>query len=804
MRRTSTNKKSFLLAVVFLVLSACVSAREVKITVQDADVGMPLEGARVRSWDGTEYTAGAAGSVTMSVPDDRQVSVTVLYPGYESLLLTIPRTGESFVASLRLNLVMQNKEMVIDGGSANGVAQDMGRSVAIGADELSRTAEVGLVEDVMSAVRLLPGVGYTGFFDAMPSIRGGEPGDLMAVLDGFYIENPYHWDGGFSIFDPRMIESARLSHGVFSARYGHTMSGLLELASKHPPAEAAKAAAEVGLSTNAADVNLSIPFIGKKGVAPKGAIIVMGKVTWWQPFIELAHLFMPISRNVKQAPWIASGALNANYRFSPALEWTLSGYFGGDGIGFKYENAVSQPAVSGTSAMSHFFDNKIGFVNTGITANPRHNMVLKAGMGAGLNQTNADILMKDKLSVSSVLLDEETSHRRTDRTIHAQGRVDFDWDLGKGFLVAAGVHERYSLWSFIRKDLYPASARAAGSENVSMDVHNNGFFTSAYTLAEYVTPAKRFGAEFGLRLDHLAITGEQHFSPKTAPVFSPRVNFDFNVAKNKKALESLDITLGTGLFAATDTALHYLEHSQLPADFTLKPSRSWTSLVGAQAEFSGGFLVSIEGYFKWVFDRAYFTDEIGTQLRFDGTGRIWGFDALLQKKQSRYWDGWISYSFTDVQYRNPQHGTNTGWHYPDFHRFHTLNLALNIKPTKKFHIAVHLGFSSGKLARVIESVGTTTTPEGVALYAPRYAAEKERTSFSLPLDIKFSWYPKKEGSKVDTEVYFGVENILGMFLPSTKTTVINPYTGAKETAGGMAVMTELAIPLPSIGVKWKW
>jgi hypothetical protein len=37
-----------------------------------------------------------------------------------------------------------------------------------------------------------------------------------------------------------------------------------------------------------------------------------------------------------------------------------------------------------------------------------------------------------------------------------------------------------------------------------------------------------------------------------------------------------------------------------------------------------------------------------------------------------------------------------------------------------------------------------------------------------------------------------------------KTVVINPYSGAEETAGGMAVMKELAIPLPSLGVKWRF
>lgn len=775
------------------------AAREVEIHVRDADVGVPLEGALIRSWDGAEYAADSTGAARITVPDDRQVSVAVTYPGYEGLRLAIPPEGDSFVAELHLRLILENTELVVEAGTAADTAgRDRGRAATIGGEALSRTAETGLIEDVISAVKLLPGVGYTGFFDAMPSIRGGEPGDLMAVLDGFYIENPYHWDGGFSIFDPRMIESARLSHGVFSARYGHTLSGLLELSSKRPASDDIET--EFGLSTNAADFNLSIPL----GTGQRGGVMVMGKVTWWQPFIELAHLFMPISRNVKEAPWIASGAVSANYRFSPALEWTLNGYFGGDGIGFEYENEVDEPNVTGTTSMSHFFDNKIGFFNTGVTLNPLPTMLLKASLGTGLNETNAHIEMKDRLSVGLVPLphNEDTYHHRTDRTIHAQGRVDFDWDLERGFLFAAGAHERYSLWSFDRKDSDPAAARASSaSADSAMEVHNNGFFTSAYTLVEYLTPGKKFGAELGLRFDHLALIGEGDFTPPTAPVFSPRLNLDYNVMKNKGALESLDVTLGTGLFAAADTVLHYLTAEQVPADFTLKPAQSWTSLLGIGADMRGGFRASIEGYFKLLFDRGY-TSETETAYHFDGEGRIWGFDVLLQKTESRYWDGWISYSFNDAQYRDPQQ-PDSDWYYPNFHRFHTLNLSLNIKPLPQFHIAAHLGFTSGKLAPVIQSV-TTTVVNGVTLYVPVYAAEPERTSFSLPLDIKFSWYPYKPGSRVLTEVYLGVENILGPLLPSVKTIVINPYTGAEETAGGMAVMRELAIPLPSLGVKWRF
>jgi hypothetical protein len=49
-----------------------------------------------------------------------------------------------------------------------------------------------------------------------------------------------------------------------------------------------------------------------------------------------------------------------------------------------------------------------------------------------------------------------------------------------------------------------------------------------------------------------------------------------------------------------------------------------------------------------------------------------------------------------------------------------------------------------------------------------------------------------------------MENSLALFLPSLKSSAVNRYTGKVEEAGGMAVMTELSMPMPSFGFKWSF
>jgi hypothetical protein len=673
-----------------------------------------------------------------------------------------------------------------------------------------------------------------------------------------------------------MTERARLYHGVFSARYGNTISALLEVTPKKP-GEITEL--NLGLSTNALDLNLSFPLWGKgasqgagtpHGGTPPGGVSIMAKTTWWQPFIELAHLFMPISRNVKQAPWIASGAINANYRFSSNLEWTLSGFYGADGIGFSYSSAVDDGAngtnaaginddgsAKGSSALSHFFDHNVGFITTGLIINPLDDMVLRLGMGGGISGTNVNIDMKDDLSIkysSAFLTDHATelagktgyeikqdeTHRRTDKTVHAQAGADMDWVLGGGFLIAAGAHERWSLWSFDQTDHAPRINKNVTSniyelENGSFtaNVYNNAFFTDVYTLTEYVSPNQIFSGELGLRFDYLYLMGED-FSVQTVPNLNPRINLDFGVLKNKGILDSLNLTLGTGLFSSTDETLHYLEKQYAQADgFEMKNNHSWTSLAGLNMNFLSLYFFSVEGYYKQVYDRTYINsanaagNTIPVYLS-DGKGRIWGIDVLLQKKESRYWDGRISYSFNDAQYQNPRGiiaGTTTplgggelgnNWYYPSFHRFHTVHLALDIKPTQAFHIAVRFGFTSGKPEKILGGIiaipverddgagGREIIYQYMRTETSPNKNNTERSAFSMPLDLKFSWFLFDSGGRVRTEIYFGVDNTLALLLPSTKTTMVNRYTGEEEEAGGMAVMTQLAMPMPSFGVKWSY
>ncbi|GHV90547.1 hypothetical protein AGMMS50268_10500 [Spirochaetia bacterium] len=852
------NRRFLCCLLIVLGIAAPIFARDVEIYVEDSDLEIPLEGALIRSWDGTEFTCDEEGRAVISVPDDRQVVIQAAYPGYENGRLVVTTGGDHFSLGLRLSGIMENRELVIE-ASRPGVSESRtGRSVAITEKEIARTAEIGIIEDVMTSIKLLPGVGYTGMFNAQPSIRGGDPGDLTAVLDGYYIEQPYHWGGGFSIFDPRMVQSAQLSHGVFSSRYGHTISGLLEISSKKP--DPTETELELGLSTSVANLGLSFPILGR------GGIMLMGKVTYYDPFIWAAKQAskqiesLEIINAITTAPYIRSMALSGNYRLSHDLEFTLNGFFGIDGVGALYENINTANGYGSRTDMKFIWTNYQGFGIAGLTYNPRSDMVLKASAGGGSFRTEMDgaitynilnVAYSDRFKEKYPALNPGSSYSfigaekyaSANTSVSFQGRLDYDWDLGPvlpGFLFAAGVQELYSKQineSDFRirqesknenfRDQYPQADYINFPLVYSIRSENQGYATSPYALMEYTSPGKFFGAELGLRLDHLYYRGKG-FEVATRPVLNPRLNMDFNVLKNYGLIESLMFTAGTGLFSSTNDVISLLEEKYITDGFEFKPNRSVTTVIGSKVQFPLGISFNIEGYYKHVYDRTYITidpnpDSTNADVHFNGEGRIWGFDFMLQKLESRYLDGWISYSFNYARYREPDaltsninlqgNSVQNGWYYPSFHRFHNFNLILNFKPRRQFNISARFGFASGTPLNVIDGSPEPYTvqvvnAEGGSMMIQKWKRsshrdDENRTTWSFPLDLKFSLYRFNPKGKVQTEIYIAIENVLSLVYRPKGNTTFNSYTGQEDT-GSNAASYGIPIPVPSFGFKWSY
>ncbi|MDR2467841.1 MAG: hypothetical protein LBD22_02645, partial [Spirochaetaceae bacterium] len=351
---------------------------------------------------------------------------------------------------------------------------------------------------------------------------------------------------------------------------------------------------------------------------------------------------------------------------------------------------------------------------------------------------------------------------------------------------------------------------------------NHAFTTAAYSLLEYKSPEQKFGAELGLRLDHLYFIGKD-FTIQTIPAFNPRLNIDINIMKNKGFIDLFNVTAGTGFFSSLTESLANLRSADGIDDYELKQNRSFTSLVGTKITFLDKWSFNIEGYYKHIYNRAYYINYVDSNMvrqvdyLFDGQGRVWGFDFILQKMESRFVDGWISYTYSHARYLNPLMVDREGrifegsWRYPNFHRFHNLNLVLNLKPSRRTNIGVRFGYASGTPL----SVPGQIEPHPVLVVRPSetffiqkykrqtYYSETRRNGFALPLDIKLSFFSFTKAGKTQGEVYIAVENTLSFLKTREKNTTFNEYTGV-EVEGSDTASYQMPVPMISFGFTWSY
>jgi hypothetical protein len=81
--------------------------------------------------------------------------------------------------------------------------------------------------------------------------------------------------------------------------------------------------------------------------------------------------------------------------------------------------------------------------------------------------------------------------------------------------------------------------------------------------------------------------------------------------------------------------------------------------------------------------------------------------------------------------------------------------------------------------------------------------DNERSSWSLPLDIKLSFFTVNRNGRSSMEIYVAAENILSLVYKPSGNTSFNDYTGKEDTGSG-AGNFDLPIPLVSFGFKWRY
>jgi hypothetical protein len=178
----------------FLALS--VWTGDLVVTVRDPEIGAPPEGVRIVGEHVPEIKTEADGRAILKIPEGvEKPRVIVSLPGYKTKMVALNTRVGTVSIELTIANVVEGTELVVEQPKPQSSDAEPGVSVVASQEQIAATSNIGVVEDVMSTVKSLPGVGYDGSWNALPSIRGGDPSKTTTVLDGVSILYPYHWGG---------------------------------------------------------------------------------------------------------------------------------------------------------------------------------------------------------------------------------------------------------------------------------------------------------------------------------------------------------------------------------------------------------------------------------------------------------------------------------------------------------------------------------------------------------------------------------------------------------------------------------
>lgn len=232
-----------------------------KVIDQSTRETLPQATIRIRGTDITTTTNNDGYFTILTIPHDT-CSLEIRYLGYISQSVRVKDidTSHPFTIGLKSDTQILNEVVVLDEyNQAVHIETQPGVSM-FNPKALATLPTLG-EQDISRTMQLLPGVTATDESSSGMIIRGSHASYNLTLLDGMTIYQQDHFFGSFSIINADIIKEVQVHKGMFDARYGGRVSGVIDITTKN--GNAVKPSFNVKLNMINAKATVEIPITKK-------------------------------------------------------------------------------------------------------------------------------------------------------------------------------------------------------------------------------------------------------------------------------------------------------------------------------------------------------------------------------------------------------------------------------------------------------------------------------------------------------------------------------------------------------------
>ncbi|MGE5499945.1 MAG: TonB-dependent receptor [Syntrophothermus sp.] len=543
--------------------------------------------------------------------------------------------------------------------------------ITLSPESLSKLPNLG-EKDIFRSLQLLPGISSLNDGSSGMYVRGGTPDQNLILLDGITVYHVDHFFGFFSAFNADAIKDIQVYKGGFEAKFGGRLSSVVDLTGKTG-------------STNKFQMGVGANLLSANAVAEI-------------PVFEKGSLLLSVRRSY--ADIINSGFYDKIYKFLTGGSSPTSGRQPGQGR----MNGMGQMETSFTpdfyfydlnAKLSYYLSKKdflsVSFYNGQDYLNKSQDAqqvnVRLGSTTSSSTRTNTDITDWGNTGSSLKWTRQWNDRWFSEMTFSfshyfSRNTIDNSFDLnirntGGSFLSPSsrliqdnGINDytfkydnNYLLSADHRFDFGVQYSNISTGYKYSVndtlsivDRNQKGYNIAAYAQDKWnLLPELDF--TYGIRSTYFAPTSEFYIEP--------RASFQYRLSDMMRVKGAVGQYYQFINRIASENVLEGSRDFWLISGSDLKPGSAIHYILGTEYETSG-YLFSIEGYYKDLYNLLEFTQRVirSNQNRllnrnnyvtnfFQGSGTAQGVEFLIQKKVGSF-SGWASYTLGQVKYTFPE------------------------------------------------------------------------------------------------------------------------------------------------------